>query len=719
MNKIAAFVWTDRSSPLRRRAIENLFDREGYTLVRLRPNASEGPLDLPAWLAAREITPHADERLVIVTDKGEWALGWYRAYQRLADDFVWLAEQPARHGADAGIFSEAALSHVGDEEAFARIHLACSFESERYVAPLVARAPRAFALLDAMDHGRSLPKGMAQKRFETPRGVVEIGVVDGAPVKPMTFALDTTPSLAPPKELELSRRPSLLPIVLSSAAGGRVPSNVASMAERAMAKMANHPGRAARLTRALLEREAHARVHAALRRMPGDPSGRALREIFSTLEGGAVPREAEIPILLSSIAFAGHYGQPHVPDASRIRDRRLAKRAAELGLTVPSFVPREGRLAILMMQMKRLPHAPTKNLFGYVRALRRYRPGLDIRVFVTDDLTYSPEENVAPELIVSEPSSAFANEHAAELAGLGVEIVYARTDLDRKRRTELDVQRIAAFAPEAVVALGAEIPLARFVLQGHVPIVSVSFGGGPPSSARCDVFASPRRPGEIAREMDASRLVRTCVIRQHEYGLDFPEPGRTITRASLGLPEDAFAVVVVGNRLMGEISGPFAEMLGAFVSTHERAHVVVVGRVDEREVTARFGVDPARVHYVPLERDLPALYRVCDVFANPFRDGGGHSIAFAMHGRVPVVSLRSSKDAMVSLRGAGGVDSPAAYLEELGRLYRDARYRAELGAIQRATVLHVYSWDRCSKDLLALVSEAKAMLAKVARQQAA
>src|SRR6185436_13111337 len=115
------------------------------------------------------------------------------------------------------------------------------------------------------------------------------------------------------------------------------------------------------------------------------------------------------------------------------------------------------------------------------------------------------------------------------------------------RRTANDVQRICAFAPEALVAFGAELSFARFILHGHVPIVSLSMGGGPPSSGRCEVFASPRRPAEIAREMDASRLVRSCVLRQHEYGLDFPEPQRTISRAEIGVPDDAFVMAIVGN----------------------------------------------------------------------------------------------------------------------------------------------------------------------------
>src|SRR6185436_4075796 len=90
MQKIAAFVWTDRSSPTRRRAIENHFDRAGYTLVRLRAKANDGPLELPAWLRARDVRCSGETRLVVVTDKGEWTLGWFRAFNRLADDFVWL-----------------------------------------------------------------------------------------------------------------------------------------------------------------------------------------------------------------------------------------------------------------------------------------------------------------------------------------------------------------------------------------------------------------------------------------------------------------------------------------------------------------------------------------------------------------------------------------------------------------------------------------------------
>ena len=686
MKRIAAFVWTDRSEPLGRRAIENHFEREGYDLVSLTPDSNDQPLDLSALLAARGIEPSADARLVIITDRGEWALDWYRAYRGLADDYVWLVQQAAQN--TEPILAALVDGRAGEKEVGARIHLASTFDTEGFAAPFVARAPHAFALLESMEHGRCLPKRVA----------------DDPNLKPMTATVGVQPSLVPPAELELSRQPSLLPMVLCAL----------DELDGPMMTMASHAKNAVRLDQALLEREVHGRVKSALLRLTKDPTGGQLRELFTVLNSASVRRETEVPILFSSLGFTGFYAQPNIPEVTRIRDARLAKRAHELGVQVPAFTPTVGRIAFLMMQMKRLPHAPTLLLFSYVRALRTSHPHLAIRVFVTDDFTYSPEENVLLGLLASGPSSDFEREHAAELAGLDVEIIYARTDLDRARRTALDVQRIAEFAPEAIVAFGAELSFARVLLHGHVPIVSLVMSPAPPASGRCEVFAGQRDPSEVAREFDASGLSRPRAIRQHAYAIDYAVAKRTVTRAELGVPEDAFAIVVVGNRLMVEVAGLYVDILREFVAQHDRAHILVVGPVDRPEMERRLGVDPKRLHFVHFAMDLPALYATCDVYANPFREGGSTSVSIAMVAGVPAVSLRlpSIHDSMAVLGDAGVVSTAAEYVAELDRMYRDPSYRAEEGARQRAIVLKVISWEKCLKDFLSLVDEATSLFAK-------
>jgi glycosyltransferase involved in cell wall biosynthesis len=159
-----------------------------------------------------------------------------------------------------------------------------------------------------------------------------------------------------------------------------------------------------------------------------------------------------------------------------------------------------------------------------------------------------------------------------------------------------------------------------------------------------------------------------------------------ITREELGIPEDAFCYVVVGNRLPEEIDHRFLSAVKTLLKNDKTARIVVVGSNYNGEVEARLPHKyERRVIHLPFQDDLIALFKCCDAFLNPFRQGGGVSGFLAIRAGLPVVTLRDCDVASHSGREWASANYDD-YITHAKRLLEDEAYRAACveGTVQQA-----------------------------------
>lgn len=135
----------------------------------------------------------------------------------------------------------------------------------------------------------------------------------------------------------------------------------------------------------------------------------------------------------------------------------------------------------------------------------------------------------------------------------------------------------------------------------------------------------------------ATRYVE-AVAGPHNPALTAVERG---ARAAWGLPEDAVVIATVGNRLSVDFDQAFVDGVGGLVASDPRLVWLVVGALPEWLSSACAQVLGDRFRHIGFERELGKLLGVVDLFANPFRRGGGDTAVTAMLAGAVVVTTEA------------------------------------------------------------------------------
>jgi hypothetical protein len=120
--------------------------------------------------------------------------------------------------------------------------------------------------------------------------------------------------------------------------------------------------------------------------------------------------------------------------------------------------------------------------------------------------------------------------------------------------------------------------------------------------------------------------------------LDGPQP-EPMTRSAAGFPEDAFVIATVGNRLAVEMDEAYIAGVELTMRDRPNALWLVVGGLPQYLLSAFEQVLGPRFRHVPYSWELDRLMTLVDVFANPFRTGGGHSAHLALGAGAVVLTL--------------------------------------------------------------------------------
>lgn len=164
------------------------------------------------------------------------------------------------------------------------------------------------------------------------------------------------------------------------------------------------------------------------------------------------------------------------------------------------------------------------------------------------------------------------------------------------------------------------------------PTIMFTCGDAPPPQY-ADVFWYFHEPQYMA-PIWKRRGAPASYIRNYVQSLSGPfydeGPPAPRTRAEVHLPEDAFVIATVGNRLAVDLDETF--VTGIETILRERPHVIwlVVGGLPDNLLNACETILGDQFRYLAQDLQLGRLMTTVDVFANPFRHGGGNSAMIAL-----------------------------------------------------------------------------------------
>ena len=139
------------------------------------------------------------------------------------------------------------------------------------------------------------------------------------------------------------------------------------------------------------------------------------------------------------------------------------------------------------------------------------------------------------------------------------------------------------------------------------------------------------------------------------------------TKTDFGLPEDAFAACIVGNRLNEEMSDEFIHMLESIGKDKKELYLAIIGECRKDFFSSEFA---DRVVYLGYQSNLPDVLNVMDLFVNPIRKGGGGGANFSLQVGVPVITVRDC-DVHSVVGEAFGCDSLKTMKNDIVRYIED------------------------------------------------
>ena len=158
---------------------------------------------------------------------------------------------------------------------------------------------------------------------------------------------------------------------------------------------------------------------------------------------------------------------------------------------------------------------------------------------------------------------------------------------------------------------------------------------------------------------------------------------RLAKRRQLGIPEDAWVVLTVGELTKRKNQ---KVLLKAVSSLEKDVHLVLCGRGSRlpalERLAGKWGIRE-RVHFLGYRLDIPEIYRMADCFAFPsLQEGLPFALMEAMQSGLPIAASRIRGNVDLLEEGAGGIlcnprrpGEFAVALERLRRMDTDAMVR--------------------------------------------
>lgn len=331
------------------------------------------------------------------------------------------------------------------------------------------------------------------------------------------------------------------------------------------------------------------------------------------------------------------------------------------------------------------------------------RRGYEVTIFVADSNRRAGDfvDFLNPSGTRQTSSRMYEEEHSSMIAD-GVFILY-NEELNYKERFEQYVKSIYEYSPDFILDILGDRTLFDYVLISDFPIITVPLAGVS-SCAKYDYI--------IIRNFDTMKEVnKECYSVEEEKAIEgnlyIPyklESQKQFTRKKLHINLDDYVVVTVGNRLKTDITLDFAREMASLLNRHENIKWLVVGAWrNEYEFLKDFFIK-RRIICTGFVNELPALYRICDVFLNPIRSGGGGSVAMFIQMGLPAIISSKPSDILpfVGVENCVKGDLKSMF-EAVERIYYDKKSGQELAKRQKENLMNYkFTVESYANSVLAL-----------------
>jgi len=219
----------------------------------------------------------------------------------------------------------------------------------------------------------------------------------------------------------------------------------------------------------------------------------------------------------------------------------------------------------------------------------------------------------------------------------GVSIPYFQCEQNTPNPRTINelLNSIRNLSPEFIVSIGGTGILMGLVSQ-FIPSLCVGMCPSDLAISNCSFQTySGIRDTHFKDQLSTLGLSDDSVI-DAVFGSSIKPQAETHTRSELNISEESFLVAVVGGRLNIEADAKFMETLIRISQQNENVEFLFLGNYAFDENTSKkYG---AFVHPIGMVGDILSYLKLCNLYINPIRRGGGTSCVEAMSMGLPVIT---------------------------------------------------------------------------------
>lgn len=193
------------------------------------------------------------------------------------------------------------------------------------------------------------------------------------------------------------------------------------------------------------------------------------------------------------------------------------------------------------------------------------------------------------------------------------------------------IEYIEEERPEYILYVGEQSFIADMANQ-VCPVITISTTFSAIQNTRTEFLMTGRKVSDAERKMlypDVIEIPFTFQLKKRK---------QIHTRNMLKIPESRFALVIVGMRLNADITDEFLESIKAEID--HGCYLVFIGKYDKYQMSCqKYPWLLENSTNLGVIDDVVGVLPVLDLYINPFRLGGGYSVAEAFDAGIPAVSI--------------------------------------------------------------------------------
>lgn len=231
----------------------------------------------------------------------------------------------------------------------------------------------------------------------------------------------------------------------------------------------------------------------------------------------------------------------------------------------------------------------------------------------------------------------FLKKEYVEWKGIRIPYVQCESNMPNMESLQLLLQMVKELKPGLVILIGGSSIFGNLV-DNMIPVLAVGLvpSNLEPTMCTCQTLSRKLNDEDYKLLKQMGKDEKNVI--QSIFTSDLQVQKSTVCRNQLGLHEDKFVIVVIGNRLDAEIDEHFMNMLK--LALDDNMEVAFVG-VAFDSITYFFRIMPelqGKVHFLGFTHDILSWLEICDLYVNPHRQGGGTSAVEALFKGIPVVT---------------------------------------------------------------------------------